>query len=255
MHPFQGSLTLPEVFMHSSNIGMAKIGLAVGSQQQSEYLKRFGLLQPVAMELPEKGRPWYPSAGQWTQLSSITISYGHGISVSPLHMVRTTAGLLSDQGMPEMTFLKRAPGATVHRETIVSPMTAAWMRSMFRYNTLEGTGRKGRAQGYLVGAKTGTAHKSLGSRGYSKDKITSFIGAFPIHDPKVVLLVMLDSPKPTKETFGFATGGWTAAPVFKKIVMRAAPLLSIPPVVEEDPQWEKQFLALPITPKSEGRRT
>ncbi|NQV82236.1 MAG: penicillin-binding protein 2 [Rhodospirillales bacterium] len=228
-------LSVPEIIMYSSNIGAAKMALDVGTKAQRSYLGRLGLLTPAAVELPEIGRPLVPS--RWREINTMTISYGHGIAVSPLQMASGVASLVNGGLYVQPTMLKRHVGAAIESKRVVSEQTSEQIRELMRLVVNKGTGSKAAAEGYSVGGKTGTADK-VSVRGYRKNAtISSFVGAFPIAAPRYILLVMVDEPKGNARTSNYATGGWVAAPAVGRVVQRMAPLLGMAPdrrVVEKD---------------------
>ena len=224
-------LSVPEIILHSSNIGAAKMAMDVGTLGQRTYLERFGLLKPAAVELPEIGSPLTPP--RWREINTMTISYGHGIAVSPLQLVDGIAALVNGglRRTPSLLFQGRRH---VEGERAVSKRTSDQMRGLMRLVVTGGTGRKAEAPGYLIGGKTGTADK-LTNGGYaSGNKISSFVGAFPINDPRYVVLALVDEPKGNKRTFNYATGGWVAAPVVGRVVARMAPMVGIAPDLDAD---------------------
>jgi len=219
-------LSVPEIILHSSNIGAAKMAVDVGTASQRDYLKKFGLLRAPDLELPEIGRPLVPSP--WRPINTMTISYGHGIAVSPVQLTNAIATLVNGGIHREPTILKRI-GETRPGNRVLTAETSDQIRGLMRLVVAHGTGRKADVPGYLVGGKTGTAEKQKG-RGYAKSaKISSFVGAFPIDDPRFVVFVMIDEPVGNKRTFNYATGGWVAAPVVGRIVQRIAPMNGIAP--------------------------
>ncbi len=225
--------SVEEVFTNSSNIGTAKMALQVGLDNHMEFLKRVGLLDRLITEVPESAKPLLPH--NWSKLASATAAFGHGFAVQPLQGLSVIANLINGGFAVPPTFLKRSKEeaqALGHR--IVKPETSEKMRYLFRRNVEIGTGEKADVLGYRVGGKTGTAEKVIHGH-YSKDKsLASFIGAFPMDHPKYAILVMLDEPKPTPETHGFATAGWNAVPTASKIIERVAPLLGIEPQFSAD---------------------
>jgi cell division protein FtsI (penicillin-binding protein 3) len=249
-HGLNRAMTVAEIFQFSSNIGSAKMAMEAGTARQREYMERFGMLKPVPVELPEVGAPLFPR--DWKPINTITISYGHGISVSPLHLVAAVGGIVNDGRMARTTVLKRKPGAEIPFDTVVRPETAAALRQIMRLVVEKGTGKRAEAAGFLVGGKTGTADKSAGKRGYNRaSRLSSFVGAFPIHEPRYAILVMIDEPKGTPETGGQATGGLVAAPVVREIVLKAAPLLGVMPVDEpkaDGPAPKLERAIAPATP-------
>ncbi|MEX0839902.1 MAG: penicillin-binding protein 2 [Parvibaculum sp.] len=221
-------LSVPEVFVHSSNIGTAKIALQLGGDVHREYLRRFGMLTQPQIELPEAGSPLTPAP--WTELSTITTSYGHGIAVTPLQVVSAVATIVNGGFKVEPTFLRRNEAQLGAR--VISTEVSQTMRGLLRMVVAEGTGRKADVPGYPVMGKTGTAEKAENG-GYARNKlITSFISAFPANDPRYAMIVMFDEPKVTKDTFGYATAGWNAAPVTARVVARVAPLLGLRPATK-----------------------
>jgi len=221
-------LSVPEIIVYSSNIGAAKMALDVGTKAQRTYLGRFGLLKAAAVELPEVGRPLTPH--RWRDINTMTISYGHGIAVTPLQMASGVAALVNGGLYVPPTLLKRDDREAIETKRVLSTGTSEKMRHLMRLVVKNGTGRKAAVEGYAIGGKTGTADK-LSVRGYRKDAmISSFVGAFPIDAPRYILLVMVDEPKGNARTFNYATGGWVAAPAVGHVVQRMAPLLGMPPV-------------------------
>ena len=221
-------LSVPEVFVHSSNIGTAKIALQLGGDEHREYLRRFGMLTRPQIELPEAGSPLTPP--RWTELSTITTSYGHGIAVTPLQVVSAVATVVNGGFKVEPTFLRRNEAQLGAR--VISTEVSRTMRGLLRMVVAGGTGRKADVPGYPVMGKTGTAEKAENGR-YARNKlITSFISAFPANDPRYAMIVMFDEPKATKDTYGYATAGWNAAPVTSRVVARVAPLLGVRPATK-----------------------
>jgi len=224
-------LSVPEILVYSSNIGAAKMALDVGTKIQQRYLKKFGLLDPSSVELPEVGSPLVPSP--WREINTMTISYGHGVAVSPLQLVTATAALANGGIMRPATLIKKDENVFVPGEQILTARTSRQMRELMRLVVRDGTGRNAEAPGYLVGGKTGTAEKPGGGKYRTKALISSFVGVFPTNRPRYVVMAALDEPVGNKKTFGYATAGWVAAPVVSRIVSKMAPLMGIAPIVEE----------------------
>lgn len=238
-HPKHRWLTVPEIFKFSSNIGSVKMALDAGTEAQRAFMAKIGMLRETAIELPERGRPMVPDP--WRPINTMTIAFGHGLSVSPMHLVAGVAAIVNGGIRRPVTILRTdipSPG-----ERVVSKRTSVEMRKLMRLVVEEGTGRKAEAPGYFIGGKTGTAEK-VGSHGSYKRKalLSSFVAAFPIQDPRYVVLIMVDEPHGTKETFGFATGGWVAAPAVSRIVERAAPLLGVAPADPESPEIRRDLM-------------
>ncbi|MBT8003832.1 MAG: penicillin-binding protein 2, partial [Rhodospirillales bacterium] len=227
-------LSVPEILIYSSNIGAAKMAMDLGGKAQKAYLAKLGMLRQSAVELPEVGTPLSPA--RWRDINTMTISYGHGIAVTPLQMAAAIATVVNGGYYRPPTILKRdkpKPGGEIIHQ-IFSEKTSSQMRNLMRLVVSRGTGRKANVPGYKIGGKTGTAEKQ-GNGGYrEKALISSFVAAFPIDAPRYVLLVLVDEPKGNKSTYYYATGGWVAAPTIGKLVQRIAPMIGIRPVLEGD---------------------
>ena len=232
-HPEARWLTVPEIFMHSSNIGSVHMALDVGTERQQEYLRRFGLLQPSPVELPEVAWPLAPSP--WREVNTMTISFGHGLAVTPVQLAGGVGAMVNGGRLVPATLLRRQSDEPAAGVRVVSERTSDAMRRLLRLVVEHGTGGNADVEGYLVGGKTGTAEKSRGS-GYARDAlISSFVAAFPMDRPQYVVFAMLDEPHGNARTYGYATGGWVAAPVVGRIVERLGPMVGIAPVDETDP--------------------
>lgn len=231
-------LSVDEIFVKSSNIGSAKMAMAFGGARQREFLDTLGLLKPARIELPEIGSPLWPKT--WRPINTMTISYGHGVAVTPVQFSAAIAATVNGGRLIAPTLVKRVDGDEPRGRQVVSSETSRRIRYLMRQVVLRGTGRRASAPGYLVGGKTGSADKSTGTPGKPKGLLSSFVGAFPMHRPRYVLLVMLDEPKGNKNTRFKATGGLVAAPTFAKIVSRIAPILKVRPVEEalHDRLWK-----------------
>jgi cell division protein FtsI (penicillin-binding protein 3) len=233
-HAKRRPLTVPEILMYSSNIGEAKIALAVGGQRQRDYLHRFGLLTPPTIEIKEIGKPHFPT--RWREVNVMTIGFGHGISETPLQIATAAAALVNGGLLHRATLLKPPAGAAPRGERVISPDTSEEMRKLLRLVVLYGTGEMVAAPGYVVGGKTGTADKVVGARYADRKLLSSFIAVFPMTAPKYLVLVMVDEPHPNKFSHGYATAGWTAAPAAGRVITRIAPLLGLAPVDETSPE-------------------
>ncbi|MCW3798327.1 penicillin-binding protein 2 [Sphingomonas sp. BN140010] len=234
-HPFGRNCSVAEIMMESSNIGTAQIAAQVGATDQKRFLKAMGFLDPISVELKERGRALYPR--EWSPLDVMTVGFGHSIAVTPLHLATGYATLFNGGLYRPATLLKVGPGHGVAPgRRVFSEETSYKMRSLLRLVVTRGTGKKADAPGYRVGGKTGTAEKIINGR-YSKAglNVTSFAGVFPMDQPRYAMVVMLDEPKATAETFGFKTAGWNSAPTFGKIVARIAPMLGVRPDLKREP--------------------
>jgi len=190
-------------------------------------------LHQSALELPEIGQPQYPA--RWGDISTMTISYGHGVSVSPLQVADGVASLVNGGLRMPVTLLKHHGSTRPSGTRVLSEQTSKQMRALMRLVVTNGSGKQAAAKGYFVGGKTGTAEKQVNGRYAEKSLISSFVGAFPVDKPRFVILAMLDEPKGNKKTFNYATGGWVAAPVVSRMVSRIAALLGILPREGEIP--------------------
>jgi cell division protein FtsI (penicillin-binding protein 3) len=242
-------LSVPEIFMYSSNIGAAKMALDVGVQGHHEFLGRLGMFVRSPVELPETGQPLVPA--RWREINTMTIAFGHGLSVSPLHLASGVAAMVNGGILYPPTVLVHAPGERAAGRRVVSEATSLEMRRLLRLVVERGTGKKADVAGYLVGGKTGTAEKVVDGGYRQKAMLSSFVGAFPIHDPKYVVLAMLDEPHGNAETRGEATGGWVAAPVVGRMIARMAPILGMAPIAD-DRDDIKQAMHVDIGRKADG---
>ena len=226
-HPEGRWLTVAEIIAYSSNIGAAKMALDLGGAKQREFLKSLGLFEPIKLEIPEVGRPMIPR--DWSRLTTMTVAYGHGISVSPLHLIRAIAAVASDGKLRPLTLIKDGNANKEASTPLLKDATIGHVRDLMRLVVRFGTGKSANAAGYWVAGKTGTAEKNTGGV-YRKDaKVASFVGVFPVNQPRYAILVMVDEPKGNKSTYGFATGGWISAPVVGRVVQRMAPLIGMQP--------------------------
>jgi cell division protein FtsI (penicillin-binding protein 3) len=227
-HPMPRMLSVPEVFTYSSNIGAARIALSLGPEYHKAFLKKMGQLDRLRTELPESAEPIVPK--RWGELNTVTIAFGHGLSVAPLQALMGVAAVMNGGHLIPPTFLKRSrDDALKLSKQVLKPETSVKMRYLMRLNAEKGTGTKANVPGYYIGGKTGTAEKVVNGH-YSKHKLlTDFMAVIPADDPKYLLLIMLDEPQGLKETYGFATAGWNAAPTAAKVIARVAPLLDLEP--------------------------
>ncbi|MBE7636679.1 penicillin-binding protein 2 [Sneathiella sp. P13V-1] len=242
-HPKKRWLSVPEIFMYSSNIGTAKMADAIGPKRQKAFLKKIGLLDRPIIELPEVGAPILPP--RWNTLETMTISYGHGLSVSPLQLGTAISSMVNGGVFRNPTVIKQDAEVDVEGRRVIREETSDTVRRLMRLVVKSGTGKNADAKGYLVGGKTGTAEKAVNGR-YKRDAlVTSFVSAFPMHDPRYVVLAMLDEPKGNASTHGFRSAGWTTAPIVSRLVARVAPLLGVQPEDEESKSIQKA-LHIPV---------
>ncbi len=229
---YGAELSTTDVIVKSSNIGTARIAMEIGSERQQDFLRSLGFMEATPVELQEgpTGRPLLPE--KWTELSTMTISYGHGLSSSPLHLATGYASLLNGGTRVEPTLLRRDSPQTGPR--VVSEQTSRQAREMLRQVVVRGTASFGEVEGYEVGGKTGTADKPKeNGGGYYDDKvIATFASVFPANDPKYVLIVTFDEPSETSGDTPRRTAGWTAVPVAAEMIRRIGPLLGLRPQVD-----------------------
>jgi cell division protein FtsI (penicillin-binding protein 3) len=232
--PMQRALTVPEIFTYSSNIGAAHIAMAMGIDAHKAFLKKMGQLDRLRTELPESAEPIVPR--HWGELNTMTIAFGHGLSVAPLQAVMGVAALMNGGILIPPTFLKRSEAEAQALGTrVVKPETSLMMRYLMRLNVEKGTASKADVPGYYIGGKTGTADKVEFGR-YSKTRVlTDFMAVLPADQPRYLVLIMLDEPQALPETHGFKTSGWNAVPTGGAVVARIAPLLGIQPRLDLPP--------------------
>jgi cell division protein FtsI (penicillin-binding protein 3) len=215
----------------SSNIGTAQIAAQIGPTRQKAFLGKMGFLSPIAIELKERGRTLTPGKN-WNQIETMTVGFGHGIAVTPLHLASGYATLFNGGVYRPPTLIKVDRRHQVPKgRRVFTEETSYKMRALLRLVVTKGTGKKADAPGYRVGGKTGSAEK------YHNRSllVTSFAGVFPMDEPRYVMIVMLDEPKATADTYGYRTAGWNAAPTFGRTASRIAPMLGVRPDKKREP--------------------
>lgn len=230
-HPKNRWLSVPEIFMFSSNIGAVKMALDVGADTQRAFMDRLGMFRQPGIELPEIGRPLGPEP--WREVSTMTVSFGHGLAVSPLQLAAGVSAIVNG-GLYRRPTLVKQDGLSVATR-VISARTSERMRRLMRLAVTAGTGRQADVPYSLVGGKTGTAEKAKGRRYDRRALLSSFVAAFPMHAPRYVVYVLLDEPRGTAKTHGFASAGWTAAPTTSHVIARIGPILKVPPVDPAEP--------------------
>ncbi|HJT13110.1 MAG TPA: penicillin-binding protein 2 [Dongiaceae bacterium] len=237
-------LTIPEIFTYSSNIGSAKMADLFGPEVQQAYLKKFGLMDKSPIELPEVGEPFYPSAKNWKRINTMTVSYGHGISINAIQLLTGVGAVVNDGILREPTVLKREAGEVPDGTRVISAQTSEQLRQLMRLVVQIGTGKKANAPGYLVGGKTGTADKQKGHGYATNTRLATFVAAFPMNDPRFAILAMVDEPKPNATSHGYATAGWVTAPVIGAVVQRIAPLYGLKPTPDDAPESQNPLVGM-----------
>ncbi len=228
-----GKISVKDVIVKSSNRGTARLGLQLGAERQKAFLEDLGMLEDTGLEIAESrgGRPLWPR--RWTELSTVTISYGHGISISPLHLAAGYAAIANGGTRVKPTLLKQPANQLGPR--VMSPATAKAAQEMLRAVVTDGTASLAHVEGYPLAGKTGTADKpNPEGGGYLKERvIATFASFFPADDPQYVLVVTFDEPVETSGSEPRRTAGWTAVPVAAEITRRVAPLLGLRPEFEQ----------------------
>lgn len=239
-HPSKVPLAMPDILAQSSNRGTAILALRVGGDKQRGYLKALGLFDRVPFELAESAKPQIQN--RWIDLTTVTVSYGHGISVTPLALAAAVGATLNDGLYVTPTLIKRDAANAATPRRVFSSSTSRHTRDMMRYVVTHGTGKKSRVKGYGVMGKTGTAEKpAIG--GYDEKRlVTSYVAAFPYEDPTYVVMITYDEPKAVEGTYGYATAGWNAAPTAGAVIERIAPMLGV----------QRRIDPIAMSPFSEG---
>lgn len=231
-HGKRRPLTVTEAFIYSSNIASAKMALHMGIPAHRAFLKKLGFLDPVTTELGPSAAPIVPK--HWKKLNTMTIAFGHGLSVTPLQLAAATVPVVNGGLAVPPTFLPRTrEEAEAVSKRVLKPQTSAAVVKLMRDNVLRGSGKRANAEGYRVGGKTGTAEKVVNGRYARHALLNSFLSVFPTDDPQYVVLVTLDEPQRVEATNFTSTAGVNAAPTVGKVVARIAPILGVPPKLDE----------------------
>lgn len=246
-HATDSILSVPDIFIHSSNIGTSEIALKAGRDNLVKYFKAFGLMRPAPIELTESARPIVPR--DWNTDTIASASFGHAISVSPVMLAAGMGSVLNGGTYVPLTIRPMKAGARPKGERVISEETSRAMLDLMRINVVRGSGGKADAVGLRVGGKTGSAEKAMGGR-YVRDKlVSSFAAVFPTDGPleadRYFVLILYDEPNGTPETFGFRTGGWNAAPTAGRVIDRVAPFLGVKRRIDSfDPHAKTENTAL-----------
>ncbi len=232
-HSLGASLNVPEALMHSSNIVTAQIADELGSKRMKAKMELLGFNERPRIELPARGFPIWRS-GEWPRLTTMTVAYGHGIAVTPLHLASAYAAMVNGGIWRPATLHKLAPGEAPKGRRVFKEATSARMRQMLRMIVVDGTGRKAEAPGFRLGGKTGSAEKPTDG-GYARTTlVTTFASAFPMDNPRYVVITMFDEPKGTPATSYQRTAAWNAAPAVGRLVPRIGPMLGVYPDENRD---------------------
>jgi len=250
INDFEGKhrfLYVPEILAYSSNIGAAKMAEASGPAMQRAWMEKMGMLRRLPVELPEAGVPLAPPASNWKEIATLTIGFGHGIAVSPLHVVTGTSAVANGGIWLHPTVLAVDPGKPREGTRVMQQATSDIMRRLMRLVVTDGFGKSAEVPGYFVGGKTGTAEK-VAHKGYEKHaNVSAFIGVFPMNAPHYAVYMMLDEPHATKATYGYVTAGWVSAPAAGRVIGRIGPMLGLLPETENVATITAQ-LAQPLEP-------
>jgi len=228
------TLTVPEVFLHSSNMGSIKMALSVGVEGHKAFLRKMMQLDRMTTELPESASPIVPQ--RWGEINTATIAFGHGLAVAPIQALAAVGALVNGGYLIKPTFLKRSEEeAKKDAIRVIKPETSEAMRFIMRINGEKGSARFADIPGYFVGGKTGTAEKVINGR-YAKNKnFTTFTAIAPSDKPRYVFLAIYDEPKGYAESGGYSTAAWNAGKTTGKVIERAAPILGMAPRFEPPP--------------------
>jgi len=228
-HATNKMMTLEDVFVHSSNIGVALLAKDVGQDTMTRYYESLGLFRAAEVELYESATPIVPK--KWNEGSLASSSFGHGMSISPLSYAQAVGAVLNGGYLRPLTLLKHDPSVELKGERIFSASTTRQMLDLMRVNVLKGSGTRANAPGLRVGGKTGSAEKPAKGGYDRRNLISSFAAVFPSDGPieqdRYLVLIMFDAPQGTKETYGLRTGGWIAAPVAGRVIDRIAPFVGV----------------------------
>ena len=225
-------INVPEILVHSSNIGTARIADEMGAAPMQQLFRNLQFDQRAPIELKERAKSIWPY--NWGRITTMTVSYGHGIAVTPLHLATAYAALVNGGIWRPATLRKLHANEVPEGHRVFSAATSARMRQLLRMIVAAGTGRSADAKGFRVGGKTGSAEKPEEGRYNKSSLVTTFASAFPMDNPRYVVLTMMDEPKGNAQTFGLRTAAWTAAPVVKRVVERTAPMLGVLPDERRD---------------------
>lgn len=229
-------LDIPEMIVKSSNIVTARIADELGETREKAMFHKLHFDHAPEIELTAKARPIWPV--YWGRSTVMTVGYGHGIAVTPLNLALAYCALVNGGTYRPATLLKRGPGNPVPAgERVISEVTSARIRQLMRLVVLPmagGTGKKADVPGFRLGGKTGTAAKAENG-GYAKKlNVSTFAGVFPMDDPRYLVMMTLDGPHATADTYGFTTAGWVVGPAIGRMLARIGPQLGVIPDEHHD---------------------
>ena len=233
LKPKGDELNVPEALVYSSNTVTARVADELGAERLQQVLIELGMDRPSEIELPARGRPQWRD-GRWDRLSNMTISYGHGIAVTPLHLASAYAAMVNGGIYRQPTLLRVEPGAMRRGNRVFKASTSSRMRQLLRMITVYGTGRSADAPGYRIGGKTGSAEKARDGRYARTSLVSSFAAAFPMDRPRYVVVTVLDEPRGTLASQYQRTAAFNAAPIVGRLVPRIGPMLGVRPDANRD---------------------
>lgn len=223
---------VPETLIQSSNIATARIADELGREKMEKLFRDLEFDSRPQIDLKERAFPLWPK--DWGRVTTMTTAYGHGIAVTPMHLANAYAALVNGGIYRPATLMKLDDKAPPQGRRVFKAATSARMRQLLRLIVSDGTGRQADAPGFRVGGKTGSAEKP-GIGGYRRSSVVAtFAAAFPMDNPRYVIVAMIDEPKGNAYSSGQRTAGWTAAPVVRKVVTRAGPMLGVFPDESRD---------------------
>ena len=252
INDFEGKhrwLAVPEIIAYSSNIGAARMAEATGTAIQRAWMQKMGMMARTGIELPEAAATLFPPVSNWKEAATLTIGFGHGIAVTPLHVVVGTAAVANGGVKLKPTLLAqqsddlRSSGTRVMQQS-----TSDIVRKLMRLVVTDGYGKSAEVPGYFVGGKTGTAEKVAGHGYNKKSNIAAFMSVFPMNAPRYAVYMMLDAPHANAATHGYATAGWVAAPAAGRVIARVAPMLGLLPANEPEASAIQASLSIPMQP-------
>ena len=232
-HPLGPTLSVPQALIHSSNVVTARVADELGPERLRRTMMDLGMHERPYIELPARGHPIWPG-DNWARLTNMTVSYGHGVAVTPLHLASAYAAMVNGGIWRPSTMHRLEAGQAPRGRRVFKASTSSRMRQLLRMIAMFGTGRNANAPGYRVGGKTGSAEKP-GSGGYSRTSVVStFVAAFPMDRPRYVVVAMLDEPRGTMASSYQRTAAWNAAPIVGRLVPRIGPILGVQPDTTRD---------------------
>jgi len=252
INDFEGKhrwLAVPEIIAYSSNIGAARMAEATGTLAQRAWMAKMGMMKRTGIELPEAAATLFPPVSNWKEAATLTIGFGHGIAVTPLHVVSATAAVANGGVKLRPTLLAQQSDdlrATGNR--VMQQGTSDIVRKLMRLVVTDGYGKAAEVPGYFVGGKTGTAEKVSGHGYNKKSNVAAFMSVFPMNAPRYAVYMMLDAPHANAATHGYATAGWVAAPAAGRVIARVAPMLGLLPEVDPEAAATQTSLAIPMQP-------